>query len=334
MGTTMFSSLSNKEKLIHELKDFYIPYRERLGLPNDTTFGLEIEFNIKGYDTKYKNKLYKEGYTNFEYQFLLALGLNTKWKIAYEMADRIEIISDVLNDDCKAWQYLKELLEFLTNHGAYYNGRGGSHVHVGYHVLQGNYDYITRFLKLYSCYENEIIRFTNGEYYFDRKEFCMMCRRLKEVLYRFLKQGNPELDLPKEICDKVHSLSLFSTDVFLSGMLPEDPFSYNVSNTIEFRSPTLTLNPIIWQNNVNLITKLLLSASSANFDDELLDYAFNLEKNKTLIGDSYSDEKAFELCDLVFDNDFDKYCFLRQYYKDFDNPAKKEAMAKSKPFWK
>lgn len=49
---------------------------------------------------------------------------------------------------------------------------------------------------------------------------------------------------------------------------------------------------------------------------------------------TYFDEKAFELCDLIFDNDFDKKCFLRQYYKDFDDSVKSDLMIKSKPFWK
>ena len=46
------------------------------------------------------------------------------------------------------------------------------------------------------------------------------------------------------------------------------------------------------------------------------------------------DNKAFELCDLVFDNDFDKHCFLRQYYKDFNNPKSHDEMEVSNNFTK
>ena len=47
-----------------------------------------------------------------------------------------------------------------------------------------------------------------------------------------------------------------------------NPQLYDKSKTIEFRSSNGTLNEIIWQNNVNFFTKMLLSCASDNFDIE------------------------------------------------------------------
>jgi len=91
------------------------------------------------------------------------------------------------------------------------------------------------------------------------------------------------------------------------------------------------MNKVIWQNNINLICKILLSCSDENFDKELVNYLY---RNCVLRNHNPKSNLEFLLCDLVFDNDFDKFCFLRQYYKDFERPKRHDAYAKSKPFWK
>ena len=43
-------------------------------------------------------------------------------------------------------------------------------------------------------------------------------------------------------------------------------------NTIEFRSPNATTNEVIWQNNINTFTKMLVSAKNKTIDEEFLNY--------------------------------------------------------------
>ncbi len=338
MSTTLLSSLSDtsKEQLIHELKDFYIPYRDYLNLPSYATFGCEIEFNIPGYDFEFEKKLNKKGYDNAAYQFMYEIGVPLIWNVEEEIEGRIEIVSDVLVDSKDSWGKLSYILSFLKDKGAYYNGLGGSHVHAGMQIIGNDFEKWKLFFKLWACYEEEIIRFTNGEYYFDRKKMELYAGRSRKIIYKWLE--NKELHelkkIPRGLCYHEQNLELDDSDCLKNYISPGEYFNNNKSATIEFRSPNLTLNRIIWQNNINLFIKLMLAVTKSNFDVELLEHRYNKEKEMILPCKTYFDEKAFELCDLIFDNDFDKKCFLRQYYKDFDNSIKSDLMIKSKPFWK
>jgi len=173
MGTTLLSSLSteSKEQLIHELKDFYIPYRDSLGLSLDATFGTEIEFNIEGYDNNYIDRLHKDGYHDTAREFLISIGYPKLWNYATELNNQIEIISHVLTDSKNTWQTLENILKFCIDKGAYVSKYSGAHIHVGKQLLKQNPDYWINFLELWSVFEKQIVTFTNGEYYFERVNF-------------------------------------------------------------------------------------------------------------------------------------------------------------------
>lgn len=324
-------SLSDKKRLIEELKCFYIPYRDSLNFDKSYTFGCEIEFNMKGY---YNN--INDINSSKAYDFMKSIGYKYRWSVLSELDSRLEIVSDVLTDKKEDWLLLKDILFFLNNNGAYYNGKGGSHVHVGNQIIKGDFDCFTSFLKLFACYENEIIRFTNGEYYFDRMQFEYMCKRSKAIIFDMLEKKDfiKRKNVSSLLCNKMNSINFSYSDFFKIIKAGSDAYKYDKANTTEFRTPSLTLNPIIWQNNINFFVKLMSCTLKEDFDIELLNYRYFKEKKLNLYDKKYSDEKAFELCDLVFDNVFDKYCFLRQYYKDFDSSLINSTMSKSKPFYK
>lgn len=338
MSTTLLSSLSDtsKEQLIHELKDFYIPYRDSLDLPSYATFGCEIEFNIPGYDFEYAKKIHKEGYDNAALQFMQGIYMPLIWDVVEEIEGRIEIVSDVLVDCKNCWEKLSYILSILVDNDAYYNGLGGSHAHAGMQIIGNDFEKWKLFFKLWACYEEEIIRFTNGEYYLDRKKMELYAGRSKKIIYEWLEDEKlqQKQKIPSTLCVREQNLEFLDEDCIKKYISPDIYFLNNKNATIEFRSPNLTLNRIIWQNNINLFIKLMLAVTKSNFDVELLEHRYNKEKKMILPCKTYFDEKAFELCDLIFDNDFDKKCFLRQYYKDFDDSVKSDLMIKSKPFWK
>lgn len=332
MNNTKISALNNdlKRKLLVSLADFYIPYRDSLNLDKNVTFGCEIEFNIPGYSSN-KN----DASDLCAILFMREIGYLYPYRVTSEINDRIEIITNVLSDKKCDWNMLRDVLKFLTDKGAYYNGKGGSHVHVGNQIILDDFDSFIIFLKLFACYENEIIRFTNGEYYSDRKQFMYMCARSKEIIFDMLRKNDflKCRNVSRYLCRKMTSINFPYSDFYKTTEIGNNPFIYNKENTTEFRTPSLTLNPIIWQNNINLFTKMMLCMKNKDFDKELLDFRYNKEKNNIFFNKNYYDDRAFELCDLVFDNDFDKYCFLRQYYKDFNEPKKADYMSKSRPFY-
>ena len=100
----------------------------------------------------------------------------------------------------------------------------------------------------------------------------------------------------------------------------KNPGAFKPYNTIEFRCPNGTFDPVIWQNNVNLLVQLLLYSKSSSFQED------RIEKRHQLILNQFDDlkwyqeiflEQALELCDLIFTNNLDKLYFLRQYLKSF-----------------
>ena len=102
---------------------------------------------------------------------------------------------------------------------------------------------------------------------------------------------------------------------------------YDTLKTIEFRCPNGTLNPVIWQNNINTVTKLMLAARNKKIDEDFLDYKLEKEPDKfTLL------PKALELADIIFDNDLDKMYFLKQYKKDFSFIEEKKEKTKVMSF--
>ena len=91
--------------------------------------------------------------------------------------------------------------------------------------------------------------------------------------------------------------------------------------TIEFRCPNGTLDPAIWQNNVNLFAKMLYYSGSTSFDDD------TVQKRHEIILTRFADlqyydeiylEQALEFCDIVFTNNLDKINFLKQYLKSLN----------------
>lgn len=329
MSTTMLSSLSDKERVIQELKDFYVPYRKSLKLPSDATFGLEIEFKMPDYNWKYRS--------NFSCQDIAAMtfmeehNYNGIWDVCPEENDHIEIVSPILIDESKTWKDLHNILNNIKENGAYYSGECGAHIHVGRHLLGNNIESWLIFFKTWAIFEDIIFRFTNGENYSKRTNFDDKSKSTRELFIDLIdRYTSSNGEMQSLLLDKKHCINIEQTYVDDMASLNEK-FENNIENTIEFRCPNGTLNKVIWQNNVSFFTKFLLACKSENYDAELVDHLYRKVINKDKLED---DNLAFILVDLIFNSDFDKYCFLRQYYKDFDNPSKEDNMLKSKPFWK
>lgn len=309
------------------LEDFYIPYRKTLDLPKDVTFGLEVEFKMDQFNDSYKANFIDED--NAALTFMEELGYDYNYDVECEINDHIELVSPVLTDSAKTWEELDNILTFIKNNDGYYSGKCGAHVHVGKNILNSNSAWIN-FFKLWYIFEDDIFRFTNGENYKLRENGDYKAAKIVSVCKNIIKDYNvfKDIDISYLSSNKLVAVN------FPSPLKCEDfsnllktnsnPKANNILNTVEFRSPNGTINPVIWQNNVNFFTRFMLSCANENLDKERLDYLYN---NKSLAN-------VDDLVSFVFNDELDKKCFLRQYYKDFDNPDFKISGAKSKPFWK
>ena len=305
----ILSKLKGKDILnIIELLDNDLDLRNNLGLDSTITFGLELEYeNIHSYNDKeplesIKEKLQKTYWVS-KYDSTLNFG--------------VEINSPVLRDNKENWLFLDDLIKFIKPFVSI-GDKSGGHIHVGTPILGDNKDSWLNFLKLWSTYENIIYRFTNGEFITSRKsiaQYAMPTMKEFKNFYGILK--NSSLD---KIIKFLRNTRRYQSVNFWN--VSENHINELLfKNTIEFRCPNSSLSSIVWQNNVNLFTKMLLYCKSKNFNDNVIDNRFiinNYKYDNLYLYDEIFLDQALEFVDLIFTNNLDKIYFLKQYFKSFD----------------
>ena len=311
-----FSSLKglDLQELIVQIENFYLIYREKLNLPKYVTLGMEIEY---------------EGVSKSQVDKFIRNNLPC-WNSSIDgsLNSGGEIQSPVLHDEPKVWEDLQKICEFLKENKADTLHNAGGHIHIGAHVLGDNPETWKKFLKLYIAYESVLFRFLYGDKISGRK--------------KMLKYAEPMADKLFSRLNKIKSISSIHE---MDWHLPGDKYQainfnhiafWNINdshrkNTIEYRCPNATDEEVIWQNNANALSKMMLSAKLPTLDEEFLDYKLKHERISST-GDFYMYNEvclknALEFVDIVFDNNLDKVYFLRQYIKGFqDNYGMKEAV--------
>lgn len=299
------------QELLYYVDNYYLELRNRLGFNNFVTFGLELEF-----ENAMRNRIEAKLNETFGRDVWLLKGDNSLYSGA-------EINSPILRDKIVTWKNLKQVCDIVSKNASIGKNSGG-HIHVGTQVLGTKTESWLNFIKLWSVYENIIYRFAYGDMLVARSSMLRFAEPMAEDFwknYLELSQGN-QIVFAEDIIKKV-SHSRYQAVNFDNAKQTNKMSRYN---TIEFRCPNGTLNPIIWQNNVNLFVNLLQYSSSSSFNDDILQERKQINKDKYLGLDFYNEiylQQALELADMLFNNNFDKVYFLRQYLKSFEI-AKKE----------
>lgn len=295
--------LCTLKELMQQIEKVNLPYRDNLYLPNEATFGLEIEYeNVK--------KEILDIYMANKYN---------KWQSTYDISldDGGELVSPILTDKKETWEDLEKICTFLSANNPIMNINAGGHIHVGSHILTDDFNLWRKFLKAYTFYESDLLYFLFGEDKRERGSFYQYARPVAEIYHQDL-----------ELLNSFHSFEEFYDSDFITsgknralvlGGVTINPSSMQKDNTIEFRGANSSDKAIIWQNNVNTVTKLMLAASKDLIDEEKLDYRLVEEP-----ASSNNFFNSLELIDTIFDNNLDKIYFLKQYTKTFNfQPAKK-----------
>ena len=110
------------QDLITYIENYYLEYRCSLNLPDNLTFGVEIEYenylrkNVDRYTEKY---------------------LKT-WmsKMDGSLTNGGEITSPVLTDNINTWIELKSICKFLNNNHADTLHNAGGHIHIGQNIFR------------------------------------------------------------------------------------------------------------------------------------------------------------------------------------------------------
>ena len=301
----------NQKDLTHlwDLLDLYlIALRDNLGLSTTTTFGTELEFE-QAKVTPILKELRQQNFSN--------------WKLVDDPSlidcKGAEVVSPILYDTSKNWQDLAQVCSIIRPNGVVGNYCAG-HVNIGAHLLGSNVDKWMRFIKMWSIYERVIYRFSYGEYLTPPSNINEYAEPMAidfMKCHKMLKNRDATLD---EIIH--YGQNRKHQGVSLAKVKNIDEFS--LDNVIEFRCPNATLDPIIWQNNINFFVRLLEYCSSDRYDEDKIEQrrriinrqGYNFNGQLSYYNEIYI-EDAIELCDLIFNNNLDKLNFLRQYTKSF-----------------
>lgn len=315
---TKLSELSPKEvkHLFSLLKHYQLEMRPTLDLPQIVTFGVEIEFgcpNVTETFSQLKQELEQ---------------CDKNWKLEEEVTNYgLEATSDILTNKKKTWKTIKRVCKLISKYGVESSLSGG-HVHIGAHLLQRNDDCYT-FVKLLTAYENLLYRFGYGEY-LNAKSRLWYAKPMSAQWEEALQMKNESFYgfVSQTALNREQSVNL---KAFFNQYQ-----SYQNNNTIEFRFPNGTLNPIIWQNNINVFSKMMLYVQNGSINHDLLDarilnnhklkpivlkfndrkQQFPLEMQNIQEYEKVDIEEALEFSDLIFNNNLDKIYFLKQYYKN------------------
>ena len=309
-NNTKLLGLSNNSliQIIKCIDKYYLELRDNITKSSLETVGFEFEFEDADKRIISEDMIKR----NFDIK---------EYKI-YEddsIPDGYEICTPILNISNINWNRIKELCYIIRKNG-FIGNNCGSHIHFGAHVLNNSKSSITNFVTMVVAYENVIARFLYGNFINERLSMHTYAPPVANKwcdIYQLFES------------DEFKKISIRDLINMLSGYYEKNQFinlsnvyhlgKFAVNNTIEFRSPNGTLDPIIWQNNCNMILKLMKYCNSYNFDLEIVED--RITKNIMKLGDykyyrSINIEEAMEFCDLIFDNNIDKIYFLRQYLKD------------------
>ena len=310
------------QDLLIETESYLLEYRDKLNLPSDVTFGVELEY---------------EGILRTITNMFIEKNL-TEWdsKCDRSLSSGGEITSPVMTDEIKYWQELQKVCEHLSRRKADTLHNAGGHIHIGTCVLGEDIEAWRNFLKLYTAYENIIFRFVYGDKISARKKLFKYAPPIADSIYSVMPSINEAEDLSElrwvlPTSERRAALNFCNIDFYN----PERRYG---KNTLEFRSPNATTNAVVWQNNINVFAKMLVASKDKVMNEEFLDYKLKHEylpySGNEYMYNEVSLKNVLEFVDLVFDNNLDKIYFLRQYLKGFQENYGIKIAVRAKKFVK
>ena len=314
--------------LFDKINGYYLEYRNKLNVSNKGSIGCEIEF-----ENKKKNLLTPQEEIDYEIQ--------PGWILREDgsLKHGGEIISPIFYNNVSSWENFKKIFDLFDEKHCI-RSTCSSHVHIGVPLLGSKPNSWNNFLRLWSVYENIIYRFCYGEYINPRssigKYAFPIAGKIDNCLDNIQKEYSDYYDPTKIMPLKEYEFkskllkSRYSAVNFLN---VSNLTRFGEYNTLEFRVANGCLNPIVWQNFINLYLSMLEYSKSNLFDmdtvmkrREKIDNFGKFECYNKLYYD-----QLVEFCDLIFKRNIDKVYFIRQYLKDY-SVSDSENLIRAKKF--
>lgn len=278
----------NDSTLERKLENNPLTYRDKLTIPSNINFGLELELDKIKYDEVYR--LVKK-----------QIGWKVKTDKSLTEGENAEIISPVLQNTKQTWILIKKVGELLqTFHPSYNNC--SFQINFDGNLLPSNKDKVN-FLKLYAMYEDIIYKFSKGETLNYRDSLEMYASPIILILKGIISLDDEAV------------IEMFSNNKRY-GII----FKTENKDLIEFRTPNMTNNTILWQNYITTFYYLIECASKHRFNNKEVDYYLeNFQKLYVLEDyEKIKKQKALTFSKRIFKSSIDQCSFMNQYFYSKD----------------
>ncbi len=314
LGIDIFRPIIDSNKGI--LPRNYTKKWESIGLPQNMTFGIEIEADC-----------------DYSFLFTQFPTIAKRWDAKNEFTDNnensemLEVSSPILTDCASDIEEIYGVNTILKNGGLQVPVNCGGHIHIGADYLTSKESY-QRLVELWCNCEKIFYEISNAPNEKERSAYFIYAKPISASLKD--KGLDIDNDLTKE--DFMNILQNYQGDRDRSINFTRIE---NESPTIEFRVPNGTLNPDTWIENIRLFGRLVqVSEMLGNLDRKSSHEYSSDERRKlwlaTMISnkDVPKDDKAKFLINLLFDEEeykqvyFDRYNANKGLFKEEDKRFK------------
>jgi len=335
----------NLNDLFFDLNTMKLEFRNELTLSSDSTFGNEIEVNDLSLNAA------EAIVENFNDTHLL--NPTHSYDAHEELTASAEIVTPIMKDDEEDWENFYEMCNTINMCGATYGNNTSSHIHVGTHLIDTP-EKLSLLLKTLVVFEPIIFKFGYG-YDENPRSFItyqphaanysmMMSPRRTNKFIEYLDSPLNNNDVMMELYfNSFLAPNLKIRNVFNFFKFDFEKFYHDSLGIVSERDHMEvrcfnSAPPEIVQNNINLICHIIECVANDKIDKKYVlseyekykkkRYDFDyfcttfetdekgLQYNRLLNGfNKVKLEKALKLADMIFDNELDKYYFLKQYLK-------------------
>ena len=307
----IYSSLREKRNI----DEIPIPIKKKynkIGLPDNMTFGIEIE---------------SEG-SAYKYFYDMETVIND-WISKKDMSleNGIEIVSPPLYDRSESVSDIYTINSLLSQAGMFTNYNCGGHIHIGADYLTSIESYVN-LLELYCNCEKIIYLISNKEDdIIDKDRIESFCMILSLKIAKAIEKG--ELS-PEEVKSKDEFIKQINVaqvkrnrGINFRNIGDED------NNTIEFRIPNGTLDPNTWIENIRLFGRLMQVSEELTHNQNSPEILGKLELKQKLKNPNLSEEDRLEILLEILFKEEERDIYRKRYnvnsekvkeLDDYDNP--------------
>ena len=291
-------------------------YKTTVGIDPRITIGVEIEVTGFKFESMLELKKYNDLFNAIRQSRKIGTAL-VGWGFDYESSiengSGLELKTPVMRDDEKSWKDLKGGCDFLRTLNSFPNDECGTHIHIGADYLGTNEKAWRNLLEIWKHAEGLIYKIGNPGSEENRSGTLEHAGPVAPVIDDLFEKNLVTINSTEDVKKLAEEYSKryipFKTYPGRAKSLNLQCIAEGKQNTIEFRVPNGSINPIEIQRAATLFAKIVeISRMMAEYEGYKEDIFENF-KNET-----DPDKKILSFLDLVFDDIDTKAIFLDRYF--------------------